>query len=126
MCNIRLRGKFYNISLVSIYAPTEDSEDEDKDQFYTLLDELVGKLPSFGLKIILGDMKAKVGWEQIWKPALGDESLHIESNDNGIRLTSFALANEYKVASTMFPKKDIHKYTWTSPNGLIKNQITIH
>ena len=64
MCNIRLRGKFYNISLVSIYAPTEESEDEEKDQFYDLLEETVGKLPSYDLKIILGDANAKVGREK--------------------------------------------------------------
>lgn len=121
--NIRLRGKFHNISLVSFYAPTEDSDDEEKDQFYDTLDELVGKLPSFDMKIVLGDANAKVGREQIWKTAIGNHSLHQESNDNGTRLASFALSNDYKISSTMFPRKDIHKYTWTSPNGLTKNQI---
>jgi hypothetical protein len=123
MCNIRLRGKFKNISIISFYAPTEEAEDDVKDHFYELLEEQVEKLPSYDIKIILGDANAKVGREDIWKPAIGKESLHQESNDNGTRLTSFALANNLKISSTMFPRKDIHKYTWTSPNGFTRNQI---
>lgn len=81
------------------------------------------KLPSYDIKIVLGDANAKVGREDIWKPAIGKESLHQDSNDNGTRLASFALANDLKISSTMFPRKDIHKYTWTSPNGTTRNQI---
>ncbi|XP_046389318.1 craniofacial development protein 2-like [Ischnura elegans] len=123
MCSIRLRGKFKNISLVSFYAPTEDAEDEEKDSFYELLEEQVDKLPSYDMKIVLGDANAKVGREDIFQPAIGKESLHQDSNDNGTRLASFALANSFKISSTMFPRKDIHKYTWTSPNGATRNQI---
>ena len=27
------------------------------------------------------------------------------------------------IGDSIFPKKDIHKLTWTSPNGVTKNQI---
>jgi len=33
MCKLRIRGKFYNITLISAYAPTEDAQDEAKE-FY--------------------------------------------------------------------------------------------
>jgi hypothetical protein len=38
------------------------------------------------MKIMLGDFNAKVGREDIFKPTIGNESLHEISNDNGIRV----------------------------------------
>ena len=35
------------------------------------------------MKILLGDFNAKVGRENIFKPTIGNESLHQGSNDNG-------------------------------------------
>jgi hypothetical protein len=36
------------------------------------------------MKILLGDFNAKVGREDIFKPTIGNESLHEISNDNGV------------------------------------------
>jgi hypothetical protein len=38
------------------------------------------------LKILLGDFSDKVGREDIFKPTIGNESLHEISNDNGVRV----------------------------------------
>ena len=75
------------------------------------------------MKILLGDFNAKVGIENIFKPTTGNESLHQDSNDNGVRLVNFATSKNLVVKSTMFPHRNIHKYTWTSPDGNIHNQI---
>jgi len=44
-------------------------------------------------------------------------------NDNGVRLAKFATSKTLVVKSTMFPHRNIHKYTWTSPDGKTHNQI---
>jgi hypothetical protein len=49
--------------------------------------------------------------------------LHEISNDNGVRLVNFATSKNLRVKSTMFPHCNIHKYTWTSPDGKTDNQI---
>jgi endonuclease/exonuclease/phosphatase family metal-dependent hydrolase len=74
------------------------------------------------MKILLGDFNAKVGREDIFKPTIVNESLHEISNDNGVRLVNFATSKNLRVKSTMFPHSNIHKYTWTSPEGKT-NQI---
>jgi len=75
------------------------------------------------MKMLLGDFKAKVGGENIFKPTIGQESLHQDSYDNGVRLVNFATPKNLVVKSTMFPHRNIHKYTWTSPDGKTHNQI---
>jgi len=75
------------------------------------------------MKMLLGDFNAKVGRENIFKPPIGQESLHQDSNDNGVRLVSFATSKNRVVTSTMFPHQNIHKYTWTSLDGKTHNQI---
>jgi hypothetical protein len=40
------------------------------------------------MKILLGDFNAKVGREDIFKPTIGNESLHEISNDNGVNFAT--------------------------------------
>jgi len=42
------------------------------------------------MKILLGDFSAKVGRENIFKPTIGNESLHQDSNNNGVRIVNIA------------------------------------
>ena len=64
-----------------------------------------------------------MGREIIFKPTIGQEGLHQDCNDNGIKLVNFATSKNLVVKSTMFPHRNIHKYTWTSPDGKTHNQI---
>ena len=49
-----------------------------------------------------------------------------ERSDNGELFVSFCALNNLAVVSTMFPLKEIHRYTWTLPNGQHHNQIDHH
>jgi hypothetical protein len=73
------------------------------------------------MKILLGDFSAKVG-EDIFKPTIGNESLHEISNDNWVRVVNFATSKNLVVKSTVFPHFNIHKYTWTFPDWKIHKQ----
>ena len=42
------------------------------------------------MKKLLGDFNAKVGRENIFKPTIGQDSLHQDSNDIGFSLVNFA------------------------------------
>jgi hypothetical protein len=41
----RTKGRFFNYSLINIHAPTNDSEEEDKDQFYEQLERAYAACP---------------------------------------------------------------------------------
>jgi hypothetical protein len=55
------------------------------------------------MKILLGDFNAKVGREDTSKPTIGNESLHQDSNDNGVRAVISATSKTPVVNTTMFP-----------------------
>ena len=74
------------------------------------------------MKILLGDFNSKLGRENIFKPTVGNESLHRDSNDKGVRIVNFATSKNLVVKSPMFPHQNIHKCTWTS-DGQTHNQI---
>ena len=54
---------------------------------------------------------------------VGKHGLGSDRSDNGERFIEFCAANSMAITTTMFPHKDIHKYTWTSPDGRTRNQI---
>jgi hypothetical protein len=81
------------------------------------------KFPKYHMKILFEDFNAKVGRKDIFKPTIGNESLHEISNDNGVRLVSFATSKNLRDESTMFPYCNIHIYTWSSPDGKTHNHI---
>jgi len=120
---IVLRGRWYNIIVLNVHAPSEDKCDDSKDSFYEELEQVFDHFPRYHMKILLGDFNAKVGRGNIFKPTIGNESLHQDSNYNGVRIVNFATSKNLVVKSTMFPHRNNHKYTWTSPDGQTYNQI---
>jgi hypothetical protein len=91
-----------------------------KDSFYEELEYVFDRFPKYRTKILV-DFNAKVGREDIFKLTIGNETLHEISNDNGV--VNFATSKNLRVKSTMFPHCNIHKYTWTSPDGKTHSQI---
>jgi hypothetical protein len=73
--------------------------------------------------MVIGDFNDKIGKEEIYRDTVGGHSLHENTNDNGQRITDFAVSKDLVVSSTYFPHRDIHKYTWTSPDETTHNQI---
>jgi hypothetical protein len=90
MSYITLRGRWCDIIVLNVHAPTEDKSDDVKDRFYKETEQVFEKFPKYHMKILVGDFNAKVGREAIFKPTIGNESLHEISNDNGVRVVNFA------------------------------------
>jgi hypothetical protein len=103
MSYIILRGCWFHIIVLNVHAPTEDKTDYVKDIF--------DKFPKYHMKILLGDLNAKVGRQDIFKPTIGNVIFHEISNDNGVRVVYFATSKNLIVKSTMFPHRNIHKHT---------------
>jgi exonuclease III len=123
ICTLRVKCKLYNISIINVYAPNEDKEDIEKELFYELLERTYENCPKNGLKIIIGDMNAKVGRDKIYRKYVSRHSAHEKTNDNGTRLINFAASRDMILGSTRLERKNIYKYTWQSANRETQNQI---
>jgi exonuclease III len=62
--------------VLNVHAPTEDNIYDIKDRFYEELEQVFDKFPRCHMKMLLGDFNAEVGREDIFKPTIGNESLH--------------------------------------------------
>jgi len=60
--------------------------------------------------------------KKTYKPTIGNESLHNETNNNEIKMIQFTTSKSLSVWSTTFPLKDNHKETWYSADGRTVNQ----
>jgi hypothetical protein len=58
----------------------------------------------------------KLGREDISKPTIRNESLH-EISNNRVRVVNFATFKNLTIKSTILRHRNIHKFTWTSPDG---------
>jgi hypothetical protein len=73
MSYIILRGRWCDIIVLNIQAPTQDKTDDMKDSFYEELECVFDKFPKYHRKILLGDFNAKAGCENIFKQTIGNE-----------------------------------------------------
>jgi hypothetical protein len=102
MLYVTLKGRWCDIVL-NVHAPTEDKYDITKDSFREELEEVFDQFPRYHIKILMGDFNAKVGREDIFKPIIGNDSLHEASNDNGIKVVNSAISKNLIVKEHNLP-----------------------
>ena len=71
----------------------------------------------------MGDFNAKIGNVNKSYEDILDKNRISVLNDNGQRLINFCQLNDLVIGGSLFQYKDIHKAMWTTPNGIVKNQI---
>ncbi|XP_055622546.1 uncharacterized protein LOC129766114 [Toxorhynchites rutilus septentrionalis] len=90
MCVLRIKGRFYNYSIINVHCPHEGRPDDEKKAFYAQLEATYDSCSPRDIKIVIGDMNAQVGREAMYRPVIGPCSLHTDTNDNGQRCINFA------------------------------------
>ena len=120
----RFQSRHVKTSIIQIYAPVEDAEEEIKDTFYQQLQDVLNDIPRSDLKILMGDFNAQLGNQRSgYEDVLGPFGSARATNDNGERFLSFCNENGFCIGNTLFKHKNIHKKTWRSPNGNVFNEI---
>ena len=112
MISVHFQGKPFNITLIQVYAPTNNAEEAEVEWFYEDLLELT---PQTDVLFIIGDWNAKVGSQEI-PGVTGKFGLGVQI-EAGQRLIEFCQENALVIANTFFQQHKRRLYTWTSPDG---------
>jgi hypothetical protein len=56
-----LRSCWCHIIVLNVHAPTEDKTNDVNDSFFEELEHMFGEFPKYHMKILLGDLNAKIG-----------------------------------------------------------------
>ncbi|XP_048770307.2 craniofacial development protein 2-like [Ostrea edulis] len=119
----RFDTKFQKTTIIQVYAPTNEAEESEKDDFYNALQATVDKTPKRDILIIMGDLNAKVGSDGVGRETeIGPHGIG-NMNENGELFADFCAVNKLMIGGTFFPHKTCHKITWASPAGNAENQI---
>ena len=64
MISVRFQGKPFNITVIQVYAPTNNAEEAEVERFYEDLQDLLELTPIKDILFIIGDWNAKVGSQE--------------------------------------------------------------
>ena len=64
MISVHFQGKPSNITVIQVYAPTNNGEEAEVEQFYEDLQDLLELTPKKDVLFILGDWNAKTGSQE--------------------------------------------------------------
>ena len=64
MISVRLQGKLFSITVIQVYAPTDNAEEAEVERFYEDLQDLLELTPQKDVLFIIGRWNAKVGSQE--------------------------------------------------------------
>src|SRR5574337_1288090 len=121
MISVHFQGKPFNITVLQVYASTDNAEEAEVERFYEDLQDLLELTPKKHVFFIIGDWNAKVGSQET-PGVTGKFGLGIQ-NEARQRLIEFCQENALVIANTLFQQHKSRLYTWTSPDGQNQDQV---
>jgi len=121
MMMIKMQGELVNIVLIQLYMPTSEHSDEEVEEMYEQLEELMSEQKGSDHVVIVGDWNAIVG-EGRDELVIGKFGLGVR-NERGERMIEFCKRNKLVVTNTWFEQEKRRRYTWKKPGDSGRYQI---
>ena len=90
---MHFNSRFTKLTIIQVYAPTNDADDNSMVEFYEKLQQEVEATPRHDVLIVMGpDLNAKIGEDnEGWEKVMGQHELG-RMNEIGERLPMFNVA----------------------------------
>ena len=119
---VRLRGKPTDIVIVHVYMPTSDHDEEEVDEMYDKIEELLEtETKGKDYTLIIGDWNAVVG-EGKEEKYVGHYGLRCR-NQRGEKLVEFCRRKQLCITNIWFTGKRRRRYTWANPGDSARYHI---
>ena len=118
---VKFKGKQLDVNVIQAYAPTTEATEEEMENFYKALDTTISTCKSQDIRIVMGDLNAKVGCSEE-KGVTGKFGLGTK-NERGETFIEWCKVNNICIMNTMFQHHKRRLYTWKSPGDNTRNQI---
>ena len=119
--SVYFQGKPFNITVIQVYAPINNAEEAEVEQFYEDLQDFLELTPKKDILLIIGDWNAKVGSQET--PGVKGKFGPGMQNEAGKRLIEFCQENALVIANTLFQQRKRRIFMCTSPDGQYQNPI---
>ena len=100
MISCRFQGKPFSITVIQVYAPTNNAKEAEVEWFYEDLQDLLEITPPKDVLFIIGDCNAKVGSQET--PGITVKLGLGVQNEAGQRLIEFCQENTLVIANILF------------------------
>ena len=111
------------MDVIQCYAPTNETDEAEKDDFYDRLLRITQSRPQQNILIVTGDLNAKIGGDNTgFEEIMGQQGLG-KMNDNGERFANLCATSSLVIGGSLFQHKRIYKATWVSPDHHTENQL---
>ena len=124
MISVHFQGKPFNITVIQVYAPTNNAEEAEVERFYEDLQDLLEltppqkRCPFHYRGLECKSRKSRNTWSNRQISSWSTEWSRAKAN-------RFCQENTLVIANTLFQQHKRRLHTWASPDGQHRNQMII-
>ena len=118
---LKIKGQKVDTIIMQVYMPTSEHPDEEIDEMYDTIEEVLDNEVTNDNVIIMGDWNSIVGegsdGREVGQFGLG------RRNERGEKLVEFCRRKELVITNTWFQNHKRRRYTWKMPGDIGRYQI---
>ena len=118
---VTIKAEPMDMVIIQVYMPTASHPEEEIDEMYEKLEEILERIKGTEYTVIMGDWNAVVGEGEegicIGKYGLG------KRNNSGEKLAEFCERKKMMITNTWFQHEKRRRYTWKAPGDTARYQL---